>query len=263
MRLRRSPGHGKASTRSARTSSTSRRSGSIRPTRTRSGTCWRYEIRRTGDLSPRRGPSARSRGRAAPSPRTGARRRGPSLVVFRSGEVRAVPRGGRGGRRLVRGSRRHEPAAYMLETTIRSFERVRAACETMSGYRWSLELLELGQRARFDEPDRTTDARAWILVGGSSAEGRGRIADATAKRSSRRSEGAEGRAGLRWHRAGRERAGRATSQQRSTSSGRSGYLPSSLPVDVTEDDRYDDLVRTGGERFSPLEPLTYWRGAAG
>ena len=38
-----------------------------------------------------------------------------------------------------------------------------------------------------------------------------------------------------------------------------GYLPSSLPVDVTEDDRYDDLVRTGGERFSPLEPLTYWR----
>ena len=38
-----------------------------------------------------------------------------------------------------------------------------------------------------------------------------------------------------------------------------GYLPSSLPEDVTEDDRYDELLRTGGERFSPLEPLTYWR----
>jgi hypothetical protein len=38
-----------------------------------------------------------------------------------------------------------------------------------------------------------------------------------------------------------------------------GYLPSGLPEDVTPDERYDELQRTDGERFSALEPLAYWR----
>ena len=37
-----------------------------------------------------------------------------------------------------------------------------------------------------------------------------------------------------------------------------GYVPSNLPDDVDEDERYDEFRLTDGERFSPLEPLTYW-----
>ena len=148
-------------------------------------------------------------------------------------------------------------AAYMLHTTIRSFGRIRAACETMSGYLWALELFELGQRARFDEPDRPTDARAWVLVGGSSAEGRGRIG-AHREALIEAFEGAEGV--LVSGGTAQGVSALAADVSAAVDGVRAvGYLPSSLPANVTEDDRYDDLVRTGGERFSPLEPLTYWR----
>ncbi|MDP9301015.1 MAG: hypothetical protein M3P43_09020 [Actinomycetota bacterium] len=46
----------------------------------------------------------------------------------------------------------------------------------MSGYRWAPELLELGRRARFDEPLDEAAPTVWILVGGSDAETSGRIA---------------------------------------------------------------------------------------
>jgi ppGpp synthetase/RelA/SpoT-type nucleotidyltranferase len=36
------------------------------------------------------------------------------------------------------------------------------------------------------------------------------------------------------------------------------YLPSDLPEDATEDDRYTHLHRTDGETFTPLEPLQGW-----
>ena len=149
-------------------------------------------------------------------------------------------------------------AAYMLETTSRSFERVRTACGPMSGYRWALELLELGRQARFLEPGPTTDARAWVLVGGSSAEGEGRIAvyrealiDAFGGADGILISGgtAQGVSALAADVSAAVEGIRAV-----------GYVPSRLPENVTEDDRYDELVRTGGERFSPREPLAYWRG---
>ena len=37
-----------------------------------------------------------------------------------------------------------------------------------------------------------------------------------------------------------------------------GYLPSSLPDGVAQDSRYNEIRRTDGDGFSPLEPLQYW-----
>jgi class 3 adenylate cyclase len=147
-------------------------------------------------------------------------------------------------------------AAYMLETSARSLDAVRPAFDGVEGYRWSLELLELGSRARFAEPGGSED-RVWILVGGSSAEGQARIA--TYREALVRAlDGAEGTL-----------VSGGTAQGVSALAGdvasavegirAVGYLPSSLPEDVEEDERYEELRRTGGERFSPLEPLTYWR----
>jgi class 3 adenylate cyclase len=147
-------------------------------------------------------------------------------------------------------------AAYMLETTARSLEGVRPALEPLDGYRWSLDLLELGARARFGETGEA-DGRTWILVGGSSAEGGGRIAvyrDALVGAllgvegtlvSGGTAQGVSALAGD---------VSSAVAGVRSI-----GYLPSTLPRDVDEDARYDELRRTEGERFGPLEPLAYWR----
>ncbi len=147
-------------------------------------------------------------------------------------------------------------AAYMPETTIRSLEGVRAACGSMEGFGWSLDLLELGVRARFGEAGGSEE-RTWILVGGSSAEGKGRIA-AYREALVRALDGAKGvlLSG------GTAQGVSALAGDVSTGVGgirAVGYLPSRLPEDVNEDERYDDLRRTDGERFSPLEPLTYWR----
>jgi hypothetical protein len=145
----------------------------------------------------------------------------------------------------------------MLDTTIRSLERIRTACEKMRGYRWALELLELGRRARFLDPVAKEDARAWVLVGGSSADVRGRIA-AYREAIIEAFEGAEGVlvSGGTAHGVSALAADVSAAVEGIRAM---GYLPSSLPANVAEDDRYDELVRTAGERFSPLEPLTYWR----
>ena len=147
-------------------------------------------------------------------------------------------------------------AAYMLETSAQSLGGVRDACRMMHGYTWSLDLLELGIRARFGE-GVGADERVWILVGGSSAEGGGRIA-AYREALLGALEGAEGLlvsggtaqgvSALAADASAVHQAVRAI-----------GYLPSTLPDDVDADNRYDDLRRTAGDRFSPLEPLTYWR----
>jgi hypothetical protein len=145
----------------------------------------------------------------------------------------------------------------MLDTTIRSLERIGAACEAMSGYRWELELLELGKRARFAEIDAVNATPAWILVGGSSADVGGRIAayrDALI-------EAFDGAEGILVSGGTAQGVSALAADVSAAIEGiRSiGYLPSTLPRDVTEDARYDELVRTDGERFSASEPLTYWR----
>ncbi len=147
-------------------------------------------------------------------------------------------------------------AAYMLETTARSLEGVRPALETLAGFRWSVELLGLGTRARFGEAGGAED-RAWILVGGSAAEGKDRIV-AYREALARALHGAAGT--LISGGTAQGVSALASDVSNAVAGIRSvGYLPSSLPEDVQEDRRYDELRRTEGELFSPLEPLTYWR----
>jgi tetratricopeptide (TPR) repeat protein len=147
-------------------------------------------------------------------------------------------------------------AAYMLETSARSLESVRTACGEMDGYRWSLDLLELGSRARFGSAEGSDD-RVWILVGGSSAEGTGRIA-AYREALVRALDGARGLLVS----GGTAQGVSALAGDVTTAHDKIraiGYLPSGLPDDVDADERYDELRRTTADRFSPLEPLTYWR----
>jgi class 3 adenylate cyclase/tetratricopeptide (TPR) repeat protein len=150
-------------------------------------------------------------------------------------------------------------APFMLETTARSLDRVRPACEGMAGYRWGLELLRLGLAARFSHAvgGATPESGTWILVGGSSAEGGGRLhAYRTALvEAFRDAEGtlvsggtAQGVSALAAD------VSAAVPRVRSV-----GYLPSQLPEDVSPDDRYGELRMTEGDRFSPLEPIVYWR----
>jgi class 3 adenylate cyclase len=150
-------------------------------------------------------------------------------------------------------------APYMIETSARSLERVRSACEAMAGYGWALELLRIGLRARFDDRSQTNDAagETWVLVGGSSAEGGGRIGAyrAALLEAFVGAEGtlvsggtAQGVSALAADVSG------AVDGVRSV-----GYLPSRLPENVMPDEQYDELRPTDGERFSALEPLAYWR----
>jgi hypothetical protein len=148
-------------------------------------------------------------------------------------------------------------APFMIETTIRSLERIRSACEEMPGYGWGHELLGLGLRARFaDEP---SDERAgrWILVGGSSGEVDGRIG-------AYRDEliaAFDGNSGTMVS-GGTAQGVSALAADVSTAVAaiRSvGYLPAALPRDVVADERYDELRPTDGATFGPAEPLAYWR----
>jgi hypothetical protein len=148
-------------------------------------------------------------------------------------------------------------AAFMLETSLRSLERVRKACQAMPGYGWSLELLELGLRARFGEGAFGGAARRWILVGESSGEVGGRIGayrDALVGAF----EGTEGI--LISDGTAQGVSALAADVSRAIEAVRSvGYLPSTLPQGVAVDERYDELRRTDGSTFGAREPLAYWR----
>ena len=148
-------------------------------------------------------------------------------------------------------------AAFMLDTSIRSLERVRSACGAMSGYGWALELLELGRRARFEKsPDGDAPA-VWILVGGSDAETSGRIG---AYREALVAAFADAEGTLISGGTAQGVSALAADVSSSVQGVRSvGYLPVTLPLDVLADERYDELRRTEGTSFGAREPLDYWR----
>jgi class 3 adenylate cyclase/tetratricopeptide (TPR) repeat protein len=148
-------------------------------------------------------------------------------------------------------------APFMIETTMRSLERIRAACQAMSGYEWALELLELGRRARFDEHGAETEPSVWILVGGSHVESGGRIA-AYREALVGAFEGAVGT--VISGGTGQGVSALAADVSSAVEGVRAvGYLPATLPEDVEADDRYDELRRTEGAAFAAREPLAYWR----
>jgi tetratricopeptide (TPR) repeat protein len=221
------------------------------------GNVLEYEIQRTGDLSPvtDRRPALAS---------ALLRRRGQALA----GEDRPWSFFDLGKFELFLGEDEEclgsfaaavatSAAAFMIDTTIRSLERVRPGCEGMSGYGWALELLALGRRARFEKPHGEAEAGVWILVGASHAETGDRVATyrealvsaLTHVDGTLISGGtAQGVSAL---------AADVSSAVKGIRS--VGYLPSTLPPEVAADERYDELRSTQGTGFSAAEPLGYWR----
>jgi class 3 adenylate cyclase/tetratricopeptide (TPR) repeat protein len=147
-------------------------------------------------------------------------------------------------------------AAFMVETTARSLDRLERACAGMDGFVWARDLLALAERAVFAEGHGGAGS-AWILVGGSGAEVSDRIG-AYRNALVAAFEGARGT--LISGGTAQGVSALAADVSRAVAGVRSvGYLPSSLPADVASDERYDELRRTEGTRFGAREPLAYWR----
>lgn len=160
---------------------------------------------------------------------------------------------------------------HYLVAARHAFGKIDCVRDSIEGWEWADRLLLLGLAARFpaDEDIRQVEQRATagagrlaaplaILAGGASANTRDAI-DAHAgllRDAFRDFEGTlisggtqEGVGGL---------AGRLRSESE-TPLRLVGYLPRSIPLDATVDEmNYDELRRTRGEDFSPLEPTQYW-----
>lgn len=160
-------------------------------------------------------------------------------------------------------------AAWMVETSRASLDRLVRVGERLSGYRWIRRFLELALLARVSHAERSSEVFAKlkgeaepiqgpvvILAGGTDPRVQERIG--------------------RYAKSIREAfaAFRGTVIGGGTSQGVSGlvgelaaahpdiraigYLPREMPADATPDPRYHELRQSEGEQFSPLEPLQAW-----
>jgi hypothetical protein len=152
------------------------------------------------------------------------------------------------------------PAAFMLETSLASLDRLSAVAERIPGLAWSRDLLALALRAKFADEDALEGSISQpvvVLAGGTSSEEEERIGayrpvllqafqDFTGTVVSGGTvQGVSGLAG--------ELGARYPGAVRTV-----GYLPSSIPAGAEADRRYSELRPTAARSFSPLEPLTYW-----
>ncbi len=161
-------------------------------------------------------------------------------------------------------------AAFMIETSLASLERLASALGDRPGFDWVRRLLVLGLAARFGSADalervgRLASPGApplappvVIVAGGTDPRLETQMqsfADllATGFRdfegtivSGGTSQGICGVAGD----IGRASGGRIRAV---------GYVPALIPADATIDPDYDELRRTPGHGFSPMEPLQNW-----
>ncbi len=161
-------------------------------------------------------------------------------------------------------------AAFMIETALASLERLASALGDRPGFDWVRRLLALGLAARFGSADALERvgrlaspgapplaAPVVIVAGGTDPRLETQMqsfADllATGFRdfegtivSGGTSQGICGVAGD----IGRASGGRIRTV---------GYVPALIPADATIDPDYDELRRTPGHGFSPLEPLQNW-----
>jgi ppGpp synthetase/RelA/SpoT-type nucleotidyltranferase len=164
---------------------------------------------------------------------------------------------------------RTSAAAFMVETSLASLERLTSVVGSRPGYEWARRLLTLGLASRFPSPDRTGAAEAMatrdapliaapvaIVAGGTDPrvepEMRG-----YARLLQRAFDGYEGTiisGGTKQGISGVvARIGQASDSVHTI-----GYLPELVPSDATADARYDELRQTAGHGFTPLEPLQNW-----
>jgi tetratricopeptide (TPR) repeat protein len=152
------------------------------------------------------------------------------------------------------------PAAFMVETSLASLDRLSAVADRVPGLAWSRDLLALALRAKFTDEGTSSDSiegPVVILAGVTSSEGdvkraayRAVLLEAFRDFTGTVISGgtAQGVSGLAGDLGERYPAAVRTV----------GYLPRTFPAGANPDRRYRELRRTEGRSFSPLEPLTYW-----
>ena len=161
-------------------------------------------------------------------------------------------------------------AAFMIETSLASLERLARALGDPPGFDWARRLLLLALAARFASDDAIAQVRqlassgaaplrppVLIVAGGTDPRleeqlrGYASLLSAAVADfegtilSGGSSQGVSGIVGD----IGRASGGRIRTI---------GYLPGQIPADATPDPDYDELRRTGGSGFSPLEPIQDW-----
>jgi class 3 adenylate cyclase/tetratricopeptide (TPR) repeat protein len=152
------------------------------------------------------------------------------------------------------------PAAFMVETSLASLDRVSAVADRLPGLAWSRDLLALALRAKFTDVGPRSDSvegPVVVLAGATSSEGEVMRAAHRAVlfevfrdfRGTVISGGtAQGVSGLAGDLGERYPAAVRTV----------GYVPRSIPAGADPDEHYDELRPTAAGSFSPLEPLSYW-----
>jgi hypothetical protein len=158
----------------------------------------------------------------------------------------------------------------MIETSLRSLDRLAVVGDRLPGHDWTRRLLLVGWAARF--PETVDQERLGCLA----SLGAGRIAgpvvilaggcDASVE------QAMQGYrelllAGLREFRGTLVSGGTTVGisglageiqQEYPDAIHAIGYVPQAIPDGVAVDERYREIRRTAGRDFSPLEPLQYW-----
>jgi ppGpp synthetase/RelA/SpoT-type nucleotidyltranferase len=161
-------------------------------------------------------------------------------------------------------------ASFMIETSRASLDRLTAIKDKLPGYEWARRLLLVGQAAKFPDKRLTKELKSLasaeskpipspvvIVAGGSDVDTKQQIQ------------------GYRRVILDGFKDFRGAVVSGGTASGVSrlvgeigerypdviqtiGYIPHTLPAGIRKDSRYSEIRRTGGDSFSPLEPLQYW-----
>ncbi|MBI2837262.1 MAG: hypothetical protein HYX75_03045 [Acidobacteria bacterium] len=161
-------------------------------------------------------------------------------------------------------------AAFMIESSMRSIERLEATRDGIAGFGWALRLEEIGLAAKFPTESRRNTLLKHSSEGCKPISGRVVIVAGGCDRSVQEqmdeyrnlmtaafkdyqgvviSGGTtQGISGL---------AGDLAEKYRASIRG-IGYLPKLIPAEATVDKRYREIRRTDGSGFGPAEPLQNW-----
>jgi ppGpp synthetase/RelA/SpoT-type nucleotidyltranferase len=161
-------------------------------------------------------------------------------------------------------------AAFMIENSLASLERLARALGEPQGFDWARRLLLLGLASRFGSGAAiervrqlaTTGAppfvRPVVIVAGGTDP---RLEDQMRGYADLLSFGFADFAGTILSGGSSQGISGIVGEIGRASSGRIraiGYLPALIPADATPDPAYDELRTTTGQGFSPLEPLQNW-----
>lgn len=159
---------------------------------------------------------------------------------------------------------------WMIETSLRSVERLADSLAAASECEWPRRLLLLGWAAKFPAPEVTERVAALALASQAPIAGPvvilagGCDADTEPQMQGYRQLLVEAFRDFRGTlicggtTAGISGLAGGVQQAYPTAIHAIGYLPEEIPAGVVVDNRYRELRRTASSGFSPLEPLQYW-----